>query len=197
MILHRRRGVFACALLAAAIFGGCAGVDGPRQVVLTPADLMRAMAPRFPLERRLLGVFQVRADLPRLRIVPDAQRLAAEFDVTVDDRLSRQVHRGVIAFDSRLRYEPSDRSVRFDQLRVQRLQFDGLGAAAQPLLQSIGPALAEQLLSDMTVYRIPEDKLHAAERRGYAPSAVSVGNQGVVVELRPIGSGSAAAAPVR
>ena len=189
--------MLACALLAAATFAGCGGLSGPRQVVLTPADLMRTMAPRFPVERRLLGVLQVRADLPRLRIVPDTQRIAAEFDVTVDDRLSRQVYRGVIAFDSRLRYEPSDQSVRFDQLRVQRLQFDGLGSAAQPLLQSIGPALAEQLLSDMTVYRISEDKLRAAERRGYAPSAVSVGNQGVVVELRPIASATAAAAPLR
>ena len=184
-------------LFASVVLGGCLGMGGPQQIVLTPADLLRAMAPRFPIERRLLGVLEVRAELPRLRLVAESQRLGAEFDVTIDDRLSRQTYRGVIGFESALRYERSDQSVRLDRLRVQRLQFDGLPPSAQPLLRTAGTALAEQMLADMTVYRFPADKLRAAERRGYAPSAVSVGAEGVTIELSPVAAtpNAAPAAP--
>ena len=188
--------VLFAALLVASALAGCLGFGGPQQIVLTPADLLRAMAPRFPLERRLLGVLEVRAEMPRLRIVTESQRLGAEFDVAIDDRLSRQTYRGVIGFESALRYERSDQSVRLDRLRVQRLQFDGLPASAQPLLQTAGSLLAEQMLADMSVYRFPADKLRAAQRRGYEPTAVSVGAGGVTIELSPIGSAAAPAPAV-
>ena len=172
-------------LAAALLLAGCLGLDGPQQIVLTPADLLQAMAPRFPVERRVLGILQVRAELPRLALLADSRRLAAEFDLQVEDRLSRQTYRGVVGFDSQLRYEPSDQSVRLDQLRMQKLQFDGLASQAQPLLQTVGAALAEQLLADVVVYRFPADKLRAAERRGYAPGAVRVGEHGVTIDLLP------------
>lgn len=188
----------ALGLVTACLLTACNGLGGPRQIVLTPADLLRAMAPRFPVERRLLGVLEVRADLPRLRLIPETQRLGAEFDVTIDDRLSRQTYRGVIGLESALRYERSDQSVRLDRLRVQRLQFDGLPAAAQPLIQTAGSALAEQMLADMTVYRFPAEKVRAAERYGYAPNAISVGAAGVTVELVPIsGPAGSPLAPLR
>ena len=170
---------------AALLLAGCLANGGAQEIVLTPADLLKAMAPHFPLERRLFGVLQVRTEAPRLAILAETRRLAAEFDLTVEDRLSRQSYRGMVGFDSQLRYEPSDQTVRLDQLRVQKLQFDGLAAQAQPLLQTIGAALAEQLLTDVAVYRFPADKLKAAARHGYVPGAVRVGSVGVTIELVP------------
>ncbi len=168
------------------LLAGCLGFGGAHEIVLTPADLLKAMAPHFPFERRLLGILQVRAEAPRLSILADSRRLAAEFDLRVEDRLSRRTYRGVVGFDSQLRYEASDQSVRLDQLRVQKVQFDGLASTAQPLLETIGGALAEQLLADVAVYRFPADKLSAAASRGYAPGSVRVGSVGVTVELVPI-----------
>ena len=193
-----RSGVALIAVLALFVLAlpGCSGLGGPQQLTLSLTDLYRALEKQLPIERPLLGVLQVRVDLPRLRLLPESQRLGAEFDVTVDDRLQGRTHRGVLGFESGLRYQASDQTVRLDAVRVQRLEFAALEGSAQPLLQRLGGAVVEQMLADLTVYRFTPGQLRAAERRGYAPSRVGVTAGGVVIELLPLGA-TPSSAPLR
>jgi hypothetical protein len=84
-----------------------------------------------------------------------------------------------------LRHEPSDQSVRLAQVRVEKLRLDGLPAGLQPVVERIGPLVAEQLLEGLSLYRFTPEDLRRLGDRGYAPGAVNVTPRGVEVTLRP------------
>ena len=182
-----RRSLCAAAAFAAvaALAAACSGLGAPQRIVLTPTDLYRELAKQLPVERRVLGVLRARVEMPRLRFISEEGRLGAEFDVAVADPLRGATYRGVIGFDSALRYEASDASVRLDRVRVQRLQFDGVPASSRPLFQELGGALAEQLLQGLAVHRFSAEQQRRAERLGVAPGAIGVTSEGVTIDLAP------------
>ena len=176
-----RLGGVACAALAA----GCAGLGGPRVITLSEADLARALARQFPFEGRVLQLVDLRVHTPRLRLLPETNRLATDLQVSLGERLLRGGYRGALSLDYGLRYEPSDQSVRLAQVRVQHLRFEGLPSALQPVIDGIGPLVAEQLLQDLSIYRFTPEDLDAVRGRGYEPGEVNVTRRGVEITLLP------------
>ncbi len=179
-----RFGCAAC-VAAAAWTAGCAGLGGPRVITLSEADLARALDRQFPFEGRLLELIDLHVQAPRLRLLPEANRIATDLEVSIGERVLHGGYRGELSLDYGLRYEPSDQSVRLSQVRVQRLRFGNLPAGLQAVVDRIGPLVAEQLLQDLSIYRFTAEDLHAARGRGYEPGAVDVTPRGVEITLSP------------
>jgi hypothetical protein len=175
----------ACAMLALLV-AGCAGLGGPRVITLTEGDLARLIERKFPFDRRVAEVFEVRVPAPRVRMLPEANRLATEFDVEASDRLFGRTLRGRIALDYALRYDERDPAIRLTQVHVRRLTFDGTSAQSQALLERIGALIAEQALDDLAIYRFKPEDLRAAAGIGLAPGAVTVTPRGVEITLNPV-----------
>jgi hypothetical protein len=178
----RRWGCATLALLVA----GCAGVGGPRVITLTEAELSHLIEQRFPFDRRVAEVFDVRVQAPRVRMLPQSNRLATEFDVAASDRLFGRALRGSIALDYALRYDERDPAIRLTQVHVSRLALDGTSAQTQAVLERVGALLAEQALDDLAIYRFKPEDLRAAAGIGLAPGAVTVTTRGVEITLSPV-----------
>lgn len=183
----RRRLITAFATLGAIALGGlagCAVLDGPQTVVLTAQELTALLEKRFPLDRRMLEVLDVTVSTPRLRLLPERNRLASSFEVATRDRLFGNAWRARMALDAELRLEPSDHSVRLSQVRVQELSFDGaetLGRRDQA--ERLGALLAERVLEDFAIYRMPPDRVARLQRLGVVPGTVSVTSRGVEITV--------------
>jgi hypothetical protein len=76
----------------ATLLAGCAALFGPRTVDVSQAQLEELLARRFPLSRRVLEIFDVTVSAPRLRLLPEANRIATDFDLSSSDRLLRAQH---------------------------------------------------------------------------------------------------------
>lgn len=177
-----RRGLAAAALL---VLAGCAHIAGPRVVTLGEADIARHVAKQFPLERRYLEVLEVRVAAPTITLLPQANRIGAAVDVQWRDRLSGREGRGRLDMDCALRYDEAGEAVRLTQVKVGRLAIDGASAPLQPLIDRLGPLLAEQVLKDQPIYRFRPEDLRNAQGLGYRPSAVTVTARGVEITLLP------------
>jgi len=196
------------ALTGAAGLTGCAGFGGPTVITLTEAELQRLLAREFPLNRRLLEVLQVELPAPTLALQPERNRLGLAFTAQVQDRLTQRPLRGELGFDTALRFEPRDASVRLTQVRVNRLRrladarptaggAAGVSAptAADPrpgfaavspaegLLSSLGAAVAERMLEDLPIYTLSAERRADLRRLGLAPGAVTVTARGVEITL--------------
>ena len=175
-------------LLAAWLLAGCAGLV-PRSIVLSEPDLQAQLARRFPLQRSLLDSFDLELSDPQLRLDPQANRLSTELTLRGGDRRSGRSLQGRLALDYGLRYEPSDGSVRLVQPRVQSLQFDdapGLSSRRGESVQRIGIALAERLLDDLVLYRVPEARLQALRSAGYRPGTLQLTPAGLEITIEPL-----------
>ena len=174
----------ACA--AALLIGGCAAPGGPQTVTLDEAALQRLVARPFPQERRVLDILMLRVEPPRLRLLPETNRLAAELAVKVGNRLSAREWTGQVALESALRYDEAEHAVRLTQVRVTRFAVDGLGGDAATAANRVGALVAEQALEGLAIHRFTPDDLDRAQRRGLEPGAVTVTSRGVEITLVPV-----------
>jgi hypothetical protein len=88
--------------------------------------------------------------------------------------------------DYALRYEEASQAVHLTQVKVGRLELEGASAQMQPVIDWLGPLLAEQVLNDQPIYRLRPEDLRSAEGLGYKPGAVTVTARGVEITLAPI-----------
>jgi len=177
------------ALSAAAlliVIAGCASVAGPRTLVLGVADLNRLLDEHGPFQRRLIDVLDVRVQHPKVRLLPDSNRLASDFEVGLTERVSGRSYNGRMAIDYGLRYDDTVQAIRLTQVRVNRLEVDKLPSQSQSGLGNLGKLIAENLLDDAVLYRVRPEDLKSAEGRGYKPGNIAITSRGVELTLVPI-----------
>lgn len=171
---------------APAVLAGCAGLMLPRTLSLDADELQRLIERRFPIERRLLEVLEVNLSAPRLRLLPDVNRLAAIVDIGTRDRLFGGSWRGRLDFEAALRFEAADPSLRLTQVRVRDFSLDTAASGLRAQAERLGAALVERVLEDLVVYRLPPERSDALRRAGLVPGAVTVTARGVDVTLVPV-----------
>ncbi|MEP6876512.1 MAG: DUF1439 domain-containing protein [Burkholderiales bacterium] len=183
--MSRRAWMAGLAVVAAGLAAGCAGLFGPRTIEVSQAQLQEAVERRFPIERRYLELLDVTVAAPRVMLRPEVNRLATEFQVLVSDRVFRAQHRGTIALNYGLRFDPSDNTVRLTNVRIDRFDIDGAPALLSQQLDRVGVLLAEQTLNERPVYTLRPKDVDAIQSRGYRPSDLRVTPNGLTVTLLP------------
>jgi hypothetical protein len=178
--------VLATSVLATSLLAGCAGVFGPRQIEVSESQLQQQIAKRFPYNNRYLELFDVTVSAPRVKLLADANRVATLVDITATDRLTRKPLKGSLDMNYALRFEPSDNSIRFAQVRVERFGIDGAPEVLQGQVNRLGALIAEQLLDDHVLHTLKPDDVKTAEGRGYKPGELKVTPRGIVLTLEPV-----------
>jgi hypothetical protein len=178
---------------AAAGLAGCAGLGAPTVITLSETELRLLLAGVFPIQRRVLELFELELTTPMLRLLPAQNRLALTLNMSSRERLSGKVGSGHLGFDSMLRYDTRDASVRLTQVRIERLGFEaGAAAAINPAAQPsnvarIGQALAERALEELVIYRVPAERQATLRQFGLQPSSVTVTARGLEITLARAG----------
>lgn len=178
-----------------ALLPGCAALVRPSVITLGEDELAILVTRAFPLNRRVLEVLDLQLSAPRLRLQPERNRVALALTLQAQERWRGGSGRGELAFDSALRYEPRDASLRLTEVRVQQIDFvtgdrgSSAGAALDGVTtgpgtaQRIGRALAERVLEDLAVYRLSADRQARLRELGLQPGAVTVTRRGVEIAL--------------
>lgn len=156
----------------------------PRHAV-SGAQIQRLLEQRFPLKYPVRGVVDVELEVPRLRFMPQQNRLGAELAVTAAGPSLRRPHTGLIDLDFALRYEPSDLSVRAHQIRVNSAHVDGLTADASRLLDAYARVAAEQSLREVVLHRFTPQELTLPATMGLEPGTITVTPDGLVIGFVP------------
>ncbi len=180
-----RRGAFAAC--GALLLGACAIV--PRSITLSEAELQDQLARRFPMQRSVLELIDLELSDPLLRLDAASNRLDTELTLRGVERRSGRSLQGRLALDYGLRFEPSDASVRLVQPRVRSLQFADMPPASSrrtEALQQMGVALAERLLDELVLYRLPQARVQALQRAGYRPGRLQLTPAGLEITIEPL-----------
>ncbi len=193
MRLSRRTVLNLLAVGASAAAAGCAGIAKPqaRSVALSSAQLFQIIGKQFPYNGKLLEVLDVALSSPKLKFDAANNRLVTALDLSVQPNalgqlLTQRVVQGQIELSYGLRFEPSDRSIRMTDVKVNKLEVTGVPAGMQRTADRIGPAVAERLLKDFTLHQLKADDLKAAKGWGYQPGAITVQPDGISMALVPV-----------
>jgi hypothetical protein len=184
------------AVCAALLLAACSGAFLPRSITLSEAELQAQLQRRFPLQRSLLELYDLQLSDPQLRLDAAANRLATELTLSGTERRNGRGLQGRMRLDYALRFEPADASVRLVQPRVQSLDFapeSGISSRRAEMAQRLGIALAERLLDDFVLYRVPVDRLQRLASAGLRPGALRVTQAGVEITFEPVDAAPSAA----
>lgn len=168
------------------LWAGCAS-PVPSEFTLSERQILAALSERFPANRRVLEVFDVRLASPRLKLLPAEDRLMLGFDLGVQERLlSSRTFKGNLMFSSGLRYDAGDATIRLDRVRRENIALDGLPSLLASSVNRWGGLLAEELLDGTVVHTIDRTAIDQAARMGVRPGALKVTSGGVTMTLEPI-----------
>ena len=167
--------------LGSAVCFSMTGAHAQPNYKVSAAQLQQALARRFPLRYPVGGLLDIQALSPRLRFLPEQNRLGVQMAVGVKGPALRRAYTGTFDLDFALRYEPSDLSIRAHQLRVNALQFDDLPPQPSALLAAYGPAMAEQALQNAVLHQLKPQDLALSNGLGLEPGSITVTAQGLVI----------------
>jgi hypothetical protein len=168
------------------VIGGCATVSGTRTITFNETELARLMERNAPVDRRLLDVLDVHVSVPRVKLLPETNRLATELDVRTTERVSGRAYQGRIGFDYALRYDEAAQAIRLTQVRVNKFELDNVPSPNMRAFSRLGTLIAETMLDDLVLYRFKPADLKSAGGYGYKPGAVTVTSRGIEVTLAPV-----------
>jgi hypothetical protein len=179
----RRRTVVRLAAIAvgASLLASCSSLIGPRQVELPLHKLQAGLDKRFPVNERLLELFDVQLTRPQLAIQPDQDRVALAVDASVAPPFARAWN-GNIAFSGRLYVDPGRAAVMMAEPRVDRLQLGN--PEAERHLNRVANGLIDTVARDMPVYSFEQKDLRYAGVQ-FVPTRIQTTRTGLVVTLEP------------
>ena len=185
-MLHRRR--FLTAAPTGLALGGAA-----MWLLVTPAalaqpsytvpleQLQEMVSTKFPRSVPVQGLVDLTLQAPRLRLLPEVNRLGAAMVVDAAGAALRRGHAGTFDVEFALRYEASDRSLRAHQIKLGRLDFPTLKPAVNDLLNAYGPVLAEQSLREVTLHQLRPQDTALFDGMGLQPGPITVTAKGLTV----------------
>ena len=180
-------GLAALLPLGACAAGGNAA-NGMRSITLSQAKLNELLAKRFPYTRNFSGLADLSLQSPRLRLLPQTNRLGTAVDMVVSERLTGSRYTGGLDLDYGLRFDEQEGAIRMADVKVNRIDVDQVPPAQRELLSRYGPRAAETLLSNVVLYRIPDEYLSMARNLGWAVNALRVQPEGLRIEVGPQGA---------
>jgi hypothetical protein len=166
--------------------GACAALPnaaGQPSFTVSPELLQQAVTKRFPLRYPVGGLLDLNLQAPRLRLLPETNRLGTEMVVLAAGPLLGRSYTGEFDLDFALRYEASDQSIRAHQLHVNSFRFPDLPSGTAELLNAYGPALAEQSLQELVLHKLRPQDLALPDAMGLQPGSLTVTAKGLVISF--------------
>jgi hypothetical protein len=178
-----RRTVVRLAAIAvgARLLATSSSLIGPRQVELPLHKLQAGLDKRFPVNERLLELFDVQLTSPQLAIQPEDDRVALAVQASVAPPFAR-AWTGNIAFSGRLYVDPGRAAVMMAEPRVDSLRLGN--PEAERHLTRVANGLIDTVARDMPVYTFEQKDLRYAGVQ-FVPTRIQTTRTGLVVTLEP------------
>ena len=180
----RRVFLIASSLVAAATLSSCASILGPREVDLPLSKLQAGLDRRFPVDNRLLELFDVRLSRPQLAVLP-GDRVSLTVDASVAQSFLRNPLAGSLAFSGRLYVDQAKNGVYLAEPRLERFAISGMEESVSRQLSRAANGLLDRAILDIPVYSFRMDELRYAGVQ-YVPTRIATTATGLRVSLEPV-----------
>ena len=184
MTITRRRLLTSFAAVSGAVLlSSCASMLGPREVDLPLSKLQASLDRRFPMDNRMLELFDVRLSRPQLA-VHEGDRVSLSVDATAAQSFLRQPLAGSLAFSGRLYIDAARSGVFMAEPRIERFEIRGIDPSVQRQLARAANGLIDKVVLDIPVYTFRSEDLRYAGVQ-YVPTRIVTTANGLRVSLEP------------
>jgi hypothetical protein len=183
-VWKRRVAGSAAVLLAACVLASCASLVGPRQIEIPLYKLQAGVDRRFPVDNRVLELFDIRLSRPRLTLQAGTDRVALDMEAFVAPPFMKQSWTGSLALSGRLYVDPARGAVFMTEPRVDRFAIDGVDEARQRQFGKVANVLMNKAIGDVPVYSFRMEDLRYAGVQ-FVPTRITSTADALVVTVEP------------
>ena len=155
-------------LLAIGLLTSCASLVGPRQVEIPLYKLQAGLDRRFPVDNRVLELFDIRLSRPQVSLLADSDRVALSMDAYVAPPFLTQSWSGRLALSGRLYIDVARGAVLMADPHVDQFVIDGMDEGRQRQLGKVAKPADEQGGARRAGLQLPHGRL-ALRRRAVRP----------------------------
>ena len=174
----------AIAAVACTLLASCSTLIGPRDVTVSLARMQQGLERRFPIDKRVLSVIDVKVTNPQLSLQPERERVALSVDAAVTPPFIRQHWRGNLAISGRLRLDAQRNAVYLVDASVDRVNIDGMDEAQQRQFAKVASLLGDQLMHETPIYTFKPEELRYAGVQ-FVPTQLRTTADALVVTFEP------------
>lgn len=171
---------FACSVLAS-----CSTLIGPRDVNVSLSKMQQGLERRFPIDKRVLSVLDVKLTQPQLSLQPERERVALSVDASVAPPFVRQVWRGNLAMSGRLVLDARRNAVYLTEASVDKVNIAGLDESQQRQFAKVASLVADQLMHETPIYTFKPEELRYAGVQ-FVPTQIKTTGNGLTVTFEPV-----------
>jgi hypothetical protein len=180
----RRAGKALIAMAACSLLASCATIMGPREVELPLDKLQAGLDRRFPMNNRMLELFDVRLSRPMLSLIPERDRVALTMHAEVAPPFLRQSWNGSLDLSGRLYVDAARGGVFMAEPRVERFVIDGINESYQRQLTKAANILMDKVIDDVPVYSFRMEDLRYGGVQ-FVPTRMTTTSRGLAITLEP------------
>jgi len=183
----RRRVLLAAfgAVSLAVSLGACATATFPfipDHYTFSRQQVQAAVQRKFPFQRTVSQVFDVKLGNPVVGLLPDSYRVSVQVDAHFASPFLQQPLDGTFTLSGELAYDSAKRAVVLEAPTVDSVKLDGRARAYAEQIEAAAALLATQLLTNYPVYTFKPEQLQFAGVR-YEPGTITVMENGVRVQI--------------
>ena len=175
----------AAAFIACGALASCSTLIGPRDVNVSLAKMQQGLERRFPIDKRVLSVLDVKLTHPQLSLQPERERVALSIDASVAPPFIRQNWRGNLAMSGRLVLDPQRNAVYLSEASVDKVSIDGMDESQQRQFAKVASLVADQLMHETPIYTFKPDELRYAGVQ-FVPTHLRTTGNGLTVTFEPV-----------
>jgi hypothetical protein len=175
---------FVVLALAALLLSSCASLTGPRRVEIPLARMQATLDRHFPANHRILEIFDIRLQQPRLSLLPE-DRVALTLQAEIAPPFTRQSWRGMLTVSGRLQVAAERGAVLLVAPRVEQLQLDGVDGETSAKLTRAASTLAERATLDLEVYHFRPEELRYGGVQ-FVPTTIATTPGALVITFEPV-----------
>ena len=170
-------------LVLATLLSSCASLSGPRKVEIPLHKLQSGLERRFPVNNRIMELFNIRLSRPMLSLQPEADRVALALEASVSPPFAGDAWSGSVSFSGRLYVDPGRSAVMMAEPRVDRLSL-GANREAERQLTRVANTMIDTVVRDLPVYSFDVNDLRYAGVQ-FIPTRIETTRSGLLVTLEP------------
>jgi hypothetical protein len=172
------------AMAACSLLASCATIIGPRQIELPLDKLQAGLDRRFPMNNRMLELFDVRLSRPMLSLIPERDRVALTMQAAVAPPFLKQSWNGSLDLSGRLYVDAARGAVFMAEPRVERFVIDGINESYQRQMTKVANILMDKVIDDVPVYSFRMEDLRYGGVQ-FVPTRMTTTSRGLLVTLEP------------
>ena len=183
MVMNRRSWLVVAVAGMGLAAAGCSGKSVPGSVSVSQQKMQEMLGKRFPRDFPVAGLLHLSLTAPKLTMLPERNMVNAVIPAELSGKVLKEKYRGDLNVDFALRYEPSDRSLRAYQIKVNQLNMEGLAPGLGEMLGTYATTLADQALGQVVLYQLQDKDLALVDALAIEPGAITVTADGLRVAL--------------